>query len=320
MLFIGYIGTKYQVQIDDSQLAAVLTARSRVVAAIKIEHIFSVVAEAFLEYERYNINIAIETAYDSIRSVGIYDFVDRVRQKLNLNVLSFLTAAGAYRDQLPSLMIEAGHSEFDVEKEFTRAFDKSFEYRIMQALRNHSVHHALPIGGFSFGGKKFWSSGTPSQLAPARLRHSAKAYVRTKDLTENPKLNKKTRTELEDLGKAEIDLNYLVRGYIEDLFLIHGAVRKQTASIVECDLPFCAGLHERYKLPSLPSALLAVWQRGEEADKDVFYVDASSLVHLPELRMRWIGLGAARRKYVSSELTRAPNRFPDHSEDVWIDG
>lgn len=74
---------------------------------------------------------------------------------------------------------------------FSRIFDTVFEYRVMEAVRNHAQHHRLPITKFYMG-----QSRVKTENGFSVLRFTLDPEIDLNEIARNEKLNKKIREEI----------------------------------------------------------------------------------------------------------------------------
>lgn len=140
-------------EISETKYNALLESKNIISACIEVEHLFSLMPISYFEFER---TIFDNTLHYLIGTHPIEDteylFRD-IGDSLNLKILTLLNAGQAYKQQLPQRLkaIEKAYPEIKqkVKDQFNQAYDSSFEYRIMEALRNHSQHSSLPLYGTS---------------------------------------------------------------------------------------------------------------------------------------------------------------------------
>lgn len=163
--------------------------------------------------------------------MGHHDFEEpvaifrRIRIGYNLRMLTLLTAARAYLEQIPQLVgsafKDADKIKAKIKSNLANVFDGSFEYRVIDSLRNYAQHASLPLGGFSIRSENLRPSGGFSSDEPSRGRMVIEPYFEADGLTNSEKIRKKTREEIAALGFRKLDAKYFVRKYISDLSRHH---------------------------------------------------------------------------------------------------
>ena len=99
----------------------------------------------------------------------------------------------------------AGQSVVDATRQ---QYDASLDYRILEALRNHSQHHSLPVHSYSV--RSSWDND--GQFS----NHEFEPSISVSELALNPEFKKTTMAEMAK-GPDNLKLKPILRSYVEGL-------------------------------------------------------------------------------------------------------
>lgn len=213
-LRIHAIGRFPEIDIDEARYSALRASHRLLSNALSIEEKYQIVLSNYLDFEKEIANVAV-----SEMVIGASDYADffDVKLLLNLRLVNLLTAARLYNDQL------AGHvaqcmPEVD-RKGFAKGilaehYDRNFEYRFMEALRNHVQHSGTPVHRVTLGGKRV---GENHEL----LEYSLYVAAKKSELEGDRQFKKAILAEMPD----EVDLVLAARAYVESISAVHKTVR-----------------------------------------------------------------------------------------------
>lgn len=110
-------------------------------------------------------------------------------------------------------------------KGFTNvAYDASFSYRFMEALRNYAQHRGLPLHGATFDAA--WTGDFSDEgKNKGQMRHSVAASIDISKIKGDKKFKASVIAEI-DAHLDQLDVAILVREYIESLAGVHTELRK----------------------------------------------------------------------------------------------
>lgn len=211
-------------------------ARRVLLYAFAIEEKYEILITNFLELEKKLLHVA---ATDMVRETLTYsEFFDR-RSLLNVCLVNLLTAARLYLDQLPQDIAKctAKHdAEEAVKTRCSTEYNKHFEYRFMEALRNHVQHQGIPIHFVSHDHK--WTSLEENGF----LEFYADIFSQRRYLSENEKFKKSILKETPE----EVDLKAACRRYVESLSAINEFSRELINETVTHSRATIQSVHKRY--------------------------------------------------------------------------
>jgi len=223
LLRIAALGRFPELEIDQARFEELKTSRPILLHALAIEEKYEIIVSNFLELERKAINASVS---EMVRNhIEYKDFFD-VRLDLNIRLVNLLTAVRLYTDQLSSHLCACIPSDDTLKAKvkafFSTEYDASFEYRFMEALRNHVQHSGIPVHRISTGAK--WTD-----LEDGLLEYSLYFGAQKRELAEDNSFKKLVLDEMPD----EVNLRSAVRIYIEAISRIHKQAREKIESIVD---------------------------------------------------------------------------------------
>jgi len=231
------------IEISEKDYSGYKESRAILVSCLAIEQSYEVLISNFLTLEK---GILCATADNMVRETkGYADFFDR-NLALNIHLVNLLTAARSYLDQLPQYMKKCLPDRGDVDTLVkslrSKEYDKRYEYRFMDALRNYVQHCGLPVHWTSeaFAWSEIGKDGIPGH---ARLEYRLELASSKSVLEEDGVFPRKVLTESPD----RIDLKVTTRGYIESLSEIHCAVRELISGPVKQSRLMFEEAHNMYR-------------------------------------------------------------------------
>lgn len=185
--------------------------------AFEIEQKYEILISNFLELEKEILHIAVNNV---VRSAHTYAEHFETVSVLNTRLVNLLTATRLYFDQLPNNLRNCDMTQkgfiADFKSKCSEEYDSHFEYRFMEALRNHVQHQGIPIHNINQNAR--WTSHCDDGL----LEHSVQLLAKRSNLQENIKFKKSVLKEI----TADIDLIAASRQYIESISSINEFVRE----------------------------------------------------------------------------------------------
>lgn len=133
---------------------------------------------------------------------------------------NFLSTASAYVGQFRSSALKSLKQGANLIVEQER--DRSFEFRVMESLRNHAMHKGLPVRSYRPHGG--WENITDPKLAKRKERMAISLSV--EDLLQDPRSSSDVLQELKQRNPNDIDLLAWSKHYLESLSKIHIGIRE----------------------------------------------------------------------------------------------
>jgi len=317
-----YLLNGASVEIDEARFDALLKNSEIIRVIWDVEEAFSLLAKAFIEFEEYLLVAGLGYYYKRDMQRDVDNFFDDVRQTINLKLISFLTASRAYEDHLHrrmSCLSKLSSKKIDLKGNFNSVFDKSLEYRVMYALRNHALHRQLPLGTVALSGSNLSETGSMLDDPPSRMRTTVDPKISVAEFCASDKIRLATRDEVEGLGYKHLDLKYFVRGFLSCLANCHDEFRTVTQNILEGALGQLRNAQDDLadKKGEGPK-LVSIFKRDAGQIIENHYVDFERKSRLLDLRKYWTGLKSVQKGYISSEITSSKDTYPQADDKIWI--
>ncbi len=220
-----YLENAYSETIGAEQFNLIKRSRQVLMAALEIEQLFDNLISNYLEVERRCLGLTANRL--ARRSVGYRENSEDFAS-INLAFVNYLTTAKAYVDQIGSKTSRCFHgSEAHTAKETVKSslaaqYDAAFEYRFMEALRNHVQHsgsalHMLQQGSLRTGDVA--SKSCESFLEP---------LCEKRNLAEDEKFKAAVLIETPDV----INLLESTRSHVRGLSQAHHSIRDSISEAV----------------------------------------------------------------------------------------
>lgn len=159
---------------------------------------------------------AISAAVTSMTSMSLeYEDFFEVRTAINRRVINLLSATRMYLDQYPFSLKKIGANPESAKAACSKAYDDFFEYRFMEALRNHAQHAGLAVHGVTNG----WS------WLPAHEPRQLQFYISPYALKSSLEDSKFKKTVLAE-SPEKVALIPAARVHVGGISSVHKEVRK----------------------------------------------------------------------------------------------
>lgn len=314
---MGVIYERYtggsRLEVSDEFADELIESQRFLMAIWKVEDLFKILFDAFVELERHSINESIDSLYFAREKMEAEDWFD-VSNRYIAKLLAFVAAARVHDEQTRNILHEVGLDSKSIRQAFSGAFDARLEYKLMYALRNCLMHNNTDIVGVMLCHSNQWRDGPASTQSPSRHRSTFEPFLKADKFLACPKVNSLTREVLSSIEEKQICLRYLTRGYIESLHAVQVELRGLTEGRMnECILQ----LQQARELfeSNLERECKYLHVKKDETEA---YIDTEHYSRVTDLRLRSQGAAKAHHLFVSSELTQRPERFPRQNEKVWI--
>lgn len=209
--------------IDHQRFSLLKASKATLTEALEFEEEYEIMISNYVDLEKESLNALI--SYGVLKHRGHADLFDS-RLALNRRLLNLLTSVRLYSDRLAShccaCLPEDTRIKERVESLRVTEYERNFDYRFMDALRNYIQHYGTAIHSTMFG----------ERLAPPIINGLVEFYssfsAEKKVLASDPHFKKQVLDEMPD----KVDLISASRGYIESLSSIHINVRQMTTKSV----------------------------------------------------------------------------------------
>lgn len=153
-LTLAILDPRQELEIDKERFDLLKGARHTLIEAFALEEKYEILISNYLELEQQIVRQAVVA---QIRTQSDYSEYFEFRMAFNVALVNLLTAARLYVDQFPRHVRDCLLDENQLvlaESWLKQAYDSAFEYRFMEALRNHVQHNGVPLHSWSVGSEK----------------------------------------------------------------------------------------------------------------------------------------------------------------------
>lgn len=202
----------------DSQRFSLLKASRDILAdALEIEEEYEMIISNYIDLEKESLNSSI--SYMVRTPLAYVDTFD-AWLAMNRRLMNLLTSVRLYTDRLTAHCCACLPEEEGIKERVkllrSTEYEKNFDYRFMEALRNYIQHRGTPVHQVILGGSGF-------ALDTDRLLEFSSSFSAYKEvLTSDNRFKQQVLDEMPD----KVDLISASRGYIEALSSIHNNVRQ----------------------------------------------------------------------------------------------
>lgn len=226
-----------EVEITAQEFTVLKAARGVLSNAFAIEEKYEIVISNFLELEKQLLDVA---ATNAVRDTNTYAEFFETRSLLNIRLVNLLTSTRLYLDQLPQHIDDCHLQDTKaislVKARCSEEYDKHFEFRFMEALRNYVQHRGIPVHFVRQGAR--WTSLEDDRLMEFSIQIAAQRSY----LEEDDKFKKTVLKEI----TGDVDLIAASRRYLESISAINEFVRKLLQEPTSFARAAIEAAHHRY--------------------------------------------------------------------------
>lgn len=219
-------------EISEDEYHALVKSRAVLNAAFSLEENFDLLLGNYIEME--NSALAFATVH-MVRTLHAYHEMFETRAEMNRRGVNFLTSARLYVDQILSRVGECGGDRDAVKARRSAEYDGAFEYRFMEAIRNHVQHSGSAVHSLSIGGER--DADTTNRI------YALGVYSQRRYLAADKDFKKVVLAECPD----QIDFLACARRYLSGLSDLHEFARQVISKQVEDARSAFQSAIERYK-------------------------------------------------------------------------
>ncbi|MEN5101245.1 hypothetical protein [Stenotrophomonas sp. TWI809] len=250
------LGPHTKISISKNRYDALASARNTLVDGLAFEQRYELLLGNFTTLELALTEICLQI---KIMPEHEYQKSSILLETANRHMVNLLTSLRAYADQVVQdfrhLPLETSFEEV-AKVQLSDAYDRSPDYRMMCALRNHVQHKGAAVHGYSsndagISESESWATRTQFTLKKAALQMD--------------KNFKKSAL----LGQPEkIDIRRIARGSVREIGSVHIATRRTIAPLIEAARTLIDDAINEYKEAGNDSAIgLGIRQDGVEDSK-----------------------------------------------------
>lgn len=247
------------IEIARQEYEALLLARKTLDDALAFEQKFELLLGNYKDFElagaRWSLSRTVESRFD-------YQSGADILMEANRLVVNFLATARLYADQVARVFSHLDLIEpfkTTVNERLNNAYDVSFEYRFMAALRNHVQHRTTPI--HRLGGRQVRREKT-EEWADLYT-----AWVLKTSLQDEGGFKSAVLAEMPE----EVDLRAAIRCYVTQVSEIHLGLRAYVHSKVKAARRLVGDAIQRYERETNLSASRLYACYGSESDQNDEY-------------------------------------------------
>jgi hypothetical protein len=222
-LRLGTLGECPTLTIDSERFSLLKSSRHILSEALAIEEEYEMVISNYIDLEKESMSVSISYMTRNYR--GYVDSFD-ARLALNRRFMNLLTSVRLYTDKLASHCVACLPTENGVKERvnllFSTEYDRTFDYRFMDALRNYIQHYGTAVHGVTFGGR--WTSLDDKGL----LEFTSSFTAEKKYIASDGHFKKQVLDEMPE----KVDLISASRGFIEALSAIHINARQMISKSI----------------------------------------------------------------------------------------
>lgn len=211
-------------------------------AGFPIEENFDLLIGNYLELEQTALFLA---ASDMVRHRSDYHEFFEVRADLNRRAVNLLSTARLYVDQVQQRISACDHDKIPIKAALAQRYDANFEYRFMEALRNHVQHNGSAIHSVQLGGR--WiPKKTRERQEYAVTAYTLRSYL-AQDQAFKPSILQECPEKIDFLNAARV--------YVESLGAVHTLVRQTIAPTMKGARAAVEDAIRRYKKHAKSTAI-----------------------------------------------------------------
>ena len=237
-----------------------LLERSRPVlnAAFSFEENYDLLVGNYLELENSTLALTTESI---VRQRLEYQDMFELRAELNRRMVNFLSSARLFVDQLPQRIEECGGNKEEIKSKLKIEYDASFEYRFMEALRNHVQHSGSSVHSLSI------SSEWQPPREKIRNVFTFQAFTEKRFLILDKTFKRPTLDECPD----KVETLIATRRYLESLSAVHDFARQHIERpVAEARKAFSEAIEKYVKFSNESAIGLTAYASGaRDSSKDV---------------------------------------------------
>lgn len=285
------------VAISSTEYENLVAAKQRIYLAADVEEKLDLLLENYFEYERELLSLSLQSSlFTPIDEHRVF----REAQLINRRTVNLLTAARMYIDQVKHSVSKYAGSDnaLDVAALLSAQYEQYLEYRVAEALRNHTQHRALPVHRMK------WSSAWEELNSPEeRLRSCVIPIISLEELVSEGDFKASVLRELQASGKQYFSLTRILRRYVESLAAVHVEVRRSLSRQADIDHQTIMAALDRARTELSEDLVAIVVAAGEDEEnpQEHHFISERSWTRRQTLIRKNSSLTKLSRRYVSAE-------------------
>jgi len=250
-----------RVEITKEEFHRLEKSKATLLAALKLEERYELLVGNYISFEKTLTEYSIENMA-RLKWMDDHYYSTSFMESLNLNrhIINFLTSARMYMDQTAKDIRMCMGNEESAQILFSKAksqqYDGCFEYRFMEALRNHVQHFGFPVS------QVVANNRFEKQEGGGRWSYTVEVVALKNSLSENRKFPKKILSEMPE----KVEIGHALRVYMASISCVQEIVRE--AVEVKVDLAR-ANIEEAFARFELPSYANNVIRASRQEEKNI---------------------------------------------------
>lgn len=208
-----------EIPLSEDEFEKLKQAKSCLNSAFALEENYDLLLSNYRELELEAISAAFNDM--TVKQHAYEDFFE-VRTVINRRVVNLLSATRMYLDQYLGNLKKIGIDSNIPKTLSSEQYDNFFEYRFMEALRNHTQHAGHAVHGVKMGGR--WMH----EQEPRKLQYSITPYA-AKCMLEGTKFKASVLKECPD----KVAIIPAARIHVGGISSIHKKVRELSKDLVQ---------------------------------------------------------------------------------------
>lgn len=210
--------------IDELLYVEIKSSRDILSSAIAIEEKYDILVENFAELEK---EILHESTQHMIFNLNSYNEFHETKSTLNRRIINLLTAARLYRDQITKHVRCCTKNEPDIKSYiislFNNEYDSNFDFRLIEAFRNHVQHCGLAIHRTII--KSSWEDFDDDR----KQLNQIQLFIRKDELEKDTTFKKSVINEVPE----QVNIIYALRTYMGSMSNIHDHIRAKIKNNID---------------------------------------------------------------------------------------
>lgn len=246
-----------EIEITESEFEDLVSAINALLNCVDAEEKFDALVENYRELERFMMDRSLHSML-----FGEDDDIafQTPRSTTSRKLANFLSSVRLYQDTIgrhAKAITRDDNTDKTIKATTSHQYDASLDYRILEALRNHSQHHALPVHNYSV--KRWWDKDRTFS------NHEFEPNICVSDLAQNPDFKKATLMEMQK-GPDMLKLKPMLRNYLEGLSAVHQSFRNATQRAIIHETSVIENCRERFSRvhPSESDEFISAYVANED--------------------------------------------------------
>lgn len=235
------LGRYPKLDIDEETYLELAKSMEVLHIAYEFEQRFELVLQSYKEWELEIAKTAVDVMLNQHSNHSDFHFIF---MRCALKIGAFLSFVRFYVEKLESLLrkLETQGVGTNIKDMFSEAYDSSFNYRFMEAIRNYAQHKRPPVHRITLPSK--WNKYDKGHEDDDTMESSVSVLVEKSRLEEDGKFKKTVLNEMEE----NVDLVSSTRAYLELVGNITEDIRKQIKPLVDRSRQLVENIRDQYAI------------------------------------------------------------------------